>query len=179
MKKIIPIIIALALTMSCSSTKVSMDYDREANFASYKTYAFTPEANDLPVNDLNKKRIMDAVSEQLAAKGFTKSDQPDVWIDLKLAAEKKQSATATSSPSYYGAGYRYGWGGGFSTTTINVENYVEGTLFVDMIDVSKKQLVWQGRAVRTIDPDTSAEKRESNINYAVKQIFTKYPPAKK
>jgi hypothetical protein len=179
MKKIIPFMLALALTMSCSSTKVSMDYDREANFASYKTYAFTPEANDLPVNDLNKKRIMDAVSEQLATKGFTKSDQPDVWIDLKLVAEKKQSATATSSPNYYGAGYRYGWGGGFSTTTINVDNYVEGTLFVDMIDVSKKQLVWQGRAVRTIDPDASAEKRESNINYAVKQIFTKYPPVKK
>jgi hypothetical protein len=53
---------------------------------------------------------------------------------------------------------------------------VEGTLFVDMIEVAKKQLVWQGRAVKTIDPESSAQKREDNINYAIKQIFTKYPP---
>jgi hypothetical protein len=39
--------------------------------------------------------------------------------------------------------------------------------------------MWQGRATKTIDEDASSEKREQNINYAVKQIFSKYPPAKK
>ena len=47
-----------------------------------------------------------------------------------------------------------------------------------MIDAAKKQLVWQGRAVGTLDQDASAETRENNINAAVKQIFTKYPPVK-
>lgn len=179
--KILMVIILVAFGMlaaSCSSLQVSSDFDREANFASYKTYAFTKEAQELPVNDINRRRLIDAVSNELAAKGFTKSDQADVWIDLVVATQQKQSATATSSPGYYGAGYRYGWGGGFSTTTINVENYVEGTIFVDMIDASKKQLVWQGRAVGTLNPDASPEKREANINSAIKQIFAKYPPKK-
>ena len=108
-------------------------------------------------------------------------DQPDVLIDVNITAAQKQTATATSSgPGYYGygAGYRYGWGGGFTTTTINVENYLEGTLFVDMVDASKKQLVWQGRAVGTIDEDATPERREKNINYAISQIFTRYPPKK-
>ena len=176
MKNIILFVFLGVLAGSCSSIKVSSDFDREANFASYKTYTFTKEALELPINELNRKRLIDAISNELAAKGFTKSDQADVWIDLVVSTQQKQSATSTSSPSYYGAGYRYGWGGGFSTTTVNIENYVEGTLFVDMIDASKKQLVWQGRAVATLDPNTRSEKRESNINYGVKQIFTRYPP---
>jgi hypothetical protein len=45
-----------------------------------------------------------------------------------------------------------------------------------MIDASKKQLIWQGRGTKTVDPDASSQKREQNINYAVKQIFYKYPP---
>lgn len=180
MRNLIMIVALATLTASCSSIKVSSDFDKTANFASYKTYAYTAEAQKLPINDLNRRRLIDAIDTELAAKGFTKSDNPDVWIDLNLRAEQKQSATATTSNpgGYYGygAGYRYGMGGGFSTTSINVENYVEGTLFVDMIDVSKKQLVWQGRAVKTIDEDATAEKREANINYAIKQIFMRYPP---
>ena len=118
----------------------------------------------------------------MAAKGFTKSESnPDVLIDIKIKAEQKQTATATTSGGYggygYGGGYTYGYGGGFSTTQINYDTYVDGTLFIDMIDASKKQLVWQGRGTKTIDPDASSEKREKNINYAVKQIFMKYPPA--
>jgi hypothetical protein len=175
-KNLILIVFIGALATSCSSINVSSDFDRQADFASYKTYSFTKEAMELPINDLNRKRIIDAVSTELAAKGFTQSDQADVWIDLVVATQEKQSATATSSPGYYGAGYRYGWGGGFSTTTINVENYTEGTLFVDMVDASKKQLVWQGRAVATLTPEARSEKREARINEAVKQIFTRYPP---
>lgn len=181
MRKLITIVALATLTVSCSSIKVSHDFDKSANFGAYKTYALTPEAEQLPLDDINRRRILDAIATELAGKGLTKSDNPDVWIDVNLRAEQKQSATATTSNpggAYYGygRGYRYGMGGGFSTTSINVENYVEGTLFVDMIEVAKKQLVWQGRAVKTIDPDASSEKREANINYAIKQIFTKYPP---
>ena len=44
-----------------------------------------------------------------------------------------------------------GWGGGFSTTTINYDTYVDGTLFIDMIDTKKNQLVWQGGAPRRLN----------------------------
>ena len=57
----------------------------------------------------------------LGQKGFTKSENPDVLIDLKLTAQTKQTATANTSGGY-GYGYRYGWGGGFSTTTINYDS---------------------------------------------------------
>ena len=62
---------------------------------------------------------------------------------------------------------------------ISYDQYVDGTLFVNMVDNTSQKIVWQGRATKTLDLDASAEKREKNINYAVKTIFTKYPPVKK
>jgi hypothetical protein len=175
MKKLFIPLLILVLTVSCATVKVSSDYDKTAPFANYKTYALTQEALNLPVDDLNKNRFLTAIEKELGLKGFTKSDKPDVLIDLKLVTENKQTATATSSGGY-GYGYRYGWGGGFSTTTINYDSYKEGTLFVDMIDATKLQLVWQGRGVGTLNPDASAKTREYNISNAVKMIFEKYPP---
>jgi hypothetical protein len=175
MKKLFLPVLILIIAASCSTIKVSSDYDKTAGFPAYKTYAFTQEALNIGLDDLNKGRLLKAIETELSLKGFTKSDAPQVLIDVKIKGEQKQTATASTSGGY-GAGYGYRWGGGFSTTTINYDSYTEGTLFVDMIDAAKKQLVWQGRGVKTIEPDASADKREKNINYAVKQIFTKYPP---
>jgi Domain of unknown function (DUF4136) len=176
MRNLLVLIIILVAAASCSSIKVTSDYDKTAGFASYKTFAFTPEALALPLDDINRNRVLTAVENELKAKGFAKSDKPDVLINLNIKAVQQQTATATTSGYGYGAGYRYGRGGGFGTTTINYDSYVDGTLFVDMIDAAKNQLVWQGRGTKTIDPDASQQKREQNINYAVKQIFMKYPP---
>ncbi|MFO7670137.1 MAG: DUF4136 domain-containing protein [Bacteroidales bacterium] len=179
MKKLPLLALATLLLASCATIKVTSDYDKTAPFESYKTYAFTQEALNLGVDELNRSRLISAVENELSLKGFTKSETPDVLIDMNLVAETKQTATAntTGRGGYYGAGYRYGYGGGFSTTTIEYDSYTEGTLFVDMIDASKKQLVWQGRGIDTIEPNVSGEKREERINYAIKQIFSKYPPA--
>ena len=176
MKKVSLLLMIMIIAASCSSVKVSSDFDKSAGFAAYKTYSFTEEAKNLQLDDLNKNRILTAVESELAVKGFSKAESnPDVLIDVKLKGEQKQTATANTSGGY-GYGYRYGWGGGFSTTTINYDTYVDGTLFVDMIDAKKNQLVWQGRGTRTLDPDASQKKREDNINYAVKMIFEQYPP---
>ena len=173
MKKLLfPIFFAL-IAFSCGSVRISSDFDRKAQFASYKTYGFTQEALNIPVDEINRSRLIKAVENELGLKGFTKSEKPDVFVDLKLTTQLKQTATASTN---YGSGYGYRWGGGFSTTSIDIDQYTEGTLFIDIIDATKKQLVWQGRGIRTLNPDASSEKREENINNAVRLIFTKYPP---
>jgi hypothetical protein len=174
MKKLLFPVFLILIASSCATIKVSSDFDKTAQFSGYKTYAFTPEALNLNVEELNRKRLITATENELSLKGFTKSENPDVLIDIKISGEKKQTATATSTGGY-GYGYRYGWGGG-GTTYVNYDSYVEGTVFINMIDALKKEVVWQGRGVGTIDPTASADKREKNINYAIKQIFTKYPP---
>ena len=186
MKRIVLFVMVWMLLAACGpSIKVTYDYDGQADFAKYKTYAFSEDALKLPVNDLNRDRVLKAVETEMAAKGFTKSDNPDVWIDLHIKAEKKTEATATTTGTgmygggYYGGPWRYGYGGGFSTTQINYNDYIEGTLFVNMVDKSTEKIVWQGRGTKTLDEDATTEKREANIKTGVNKIFTKYPPAKK
>jgi hypothetical protein len=179
MTRVLILVSILIAAASCSTIKVSSDFDRTAGFASYKTYAFTSEAQNLPLDDINRNRVLNAIESELALKGFTKtSATPDVLIDVNIKAVQQTTATAstTGTGGYYGRGYRYGYGGGFSTTTINYDTYTDGTMFIDMIDAKKQQLVWQGRGTKTLDPEASQQKREENINYAVKEIFKKYPP---
>lgn len=174
-------ILALSLLFAaCSSLKVTYDYDKQTDFSTYKTYAYSEDALKLPVGDLNRDRVIAAVDRELAAKGFTKSDTPDVLIDMHVRAEQKTEAVAnTTGPGYgYGGPWRYGYGGGFSTTTIDYNQYIEGTLFINMVDKASEKIVWQGRGTKTVDEDASPQKRETNINNGVKMIFMKYPPKK-
>lgn len=181
MKKLLLFALVSIFVASCASVKVTSDFDKTAPFSDYKTYAFTPEALKIPnVTNLNRDRLIAALENELGKKGFTKSETPDVLIDMNLVTKAVNTATANTTGGggygYYGAGYRYGYGGGFSTTTINYDSYDEGTLFVDMIDASKKQLVWQGRGKATLDTEASGSKREARINNAIEQILSKYPP---
>ncbi len=172
--KALPFFILLLVVASCASIQVTYDYDGTADFGKYKTYSYTEEAKNFPIQELDRTRVLAAIDKQMSAKGFTKSDNPDVLIDLQVKLQQKQTATATNTGGY--GMYRYGWGGG--TTYVNVENYVEGTLFVNMIDKSTEKLVWQGRGTKTLEDHPSPEKKEQNINYAIQQIFMKYPPKK-
>ena len=170
MKKYALLIFAVT---ACSSITVSYDYDKTADFNKYKTYAYTEETMKLPLNDLDRSRLMSAVDAELMARGMTKSNTPDALVDLQVKAKERTEATATNTGGLYGG--RYGYGGGFSTTNIDYNTYVDGTLFVNLIDKSSEKLIWQGRGTKTIDEHASPEKKESNIKTAVKMIFTKYP----
>jgi hypothetical protein len=172
----------LVLAASCSTIKVSYDYDKQADFTKYKTYKIADEVRQSGIGQLDLDRLIRAVESELGKRGFTKSDNPDAVVDFQVKLQQQQSATANTYGGYGGyGGYRYGFSPGFSTTTIDVNTYVEGTLFINMIDAKMEKIVWQGRGTKTLDEHASAEKREANINKAVQYIFQKYPvqPEKK
>jgi len=179
MKRYIVIaILFVAVLPACSpALKVTSDYDRQADFTKYKTYSFSPQSMELPVNELNRRRVLTEIETQMAAKGFTKAEVGDILVDVRLSAQERKEATAYTSGNGYGmyGGYRYG--GGFQTTNVSVQTYVDGTLIISFVDSQKKELVWQGTGVKTLDQDASAEQREKNITEAVKGVLAKYPPA--
>ena len=178
MKKIILSILILPFILGgCSTLRVSSDYDREIDFSLYNTYNFTKKVEDLPINQLNKNRLIDAISREMEAEGFSKSDNPDILLDINVLIDKKRNATTYTD--HFGGGfytypYPYRWGGGFTTTQVYVNEYLEGTVFIDFIDIKENQLIWQGRGVGTLEPE--ATNKEERINRAVKKIFSLYPP---
>ena len=72
------ILLCIGILTSCSSVKVVSDYDTKVDFSTYKTFAFYKKGIDkASVSDLDKKRIMRAIENELNKKGLVKSTNPD------------------------------------------------------------------------------------------------------
>jgi hypothetical protein len=64
--------------------------------------------------------------------------------------------------------------GSWTSSTISV-----GTLVLDMYDPGTKQLVWTGRATKTIDPSSNHEKNIKKLDKAIAKLLKNYPPKQK
>ncbi len=172
-----PLLILFFLS-SCSSVQVLSDYDKEANFNEYKSYAFYKTGIDkVQISDLDKKRILRAIEAEMSNRGFTKSENPDLLVSI-FTKEKEQVDIYNN----YWGGYGYGWGwnpyywgpgyGGGSYASTRTE----GSLYIDLIDSKSKELVWQGKGVGNLGNINNIEKKEERIREFVAQILMQYPP---
>lgn len=165
-------VIGFFILTSCSSVYVNTDYDKKANFESYKTYAYNKSSIDkLEISDLDKKRILYAIDAAMPAKGFSKSENPDVLINI-FTKERERVDVYNNMGWGYGFGWGWGsnWGMGYSRTTTTPE----GTLYIDIVDAKTKELVWQG--IGTGYLTTNSEKKDERIAEFVSKILEKYPP---
>jgi hypothetical protein len=168
----------LILFNSCEPTlTVTTDYDRTANFSQFKTFKIVKlEQQYQALTEFNQNRIINAVREQMVAKGFTEAENPDMLVNIVTILKDKQEVVANTYS--YGGYYRpYAWGGGNTSTTVNVQEYKAGSLIIDIADASNKKLIWEGIGNKDIDkPSNNPEKA---INTAVQKIMAAFPPAKK
>ncbi|QMU65558.1 MAG: DUF4136 domain-containing protein [Flavobacteriaceae bacterium] len=169
-------IFLIALLTSCSTVRVATDYDTKADFASYKTFAFHKKGIDkAALSDLDKKRIMKAIEAELVAKGYTKSKNPDILISIFTKSRERININNNNFGWGWGWGYNPWWF--YGANNINVNQYTEGTLFIDFIDKEKKELVWQGIGSGAIRM-RNVEKKERRIKEFVREIMAQYPAAK-
>jgi hypothetical protein len=172
--KILPLLVLAILVASCSSVSVAVDYDKEANFETYKTFAFyKPGIDKVEISDLDKRRILRAIDRELTQKGMVVSENPDVLINI--FTEEQEQVNIYQNNFGWGWGPAWGWGWGMPMSSVN--RSVEGSLFIDFIDKNKDQLVWQGlgEGILSLDMD----KKEEKINEIVTEILKKYPPVAK
>lgn len=169
-------VFALTLLASCTSVRVLSDYDKEANFNEYKSYAFYKTGIDKAhISDLDKKRILKAIESEMGAKGFVKSEDPDILVSI-FTKEREQVDLYNN---YWGSPWGwspYYWGGGFRGYGSNVYSRTEGSLYIDLIDAKSKELVWQGKGIGTLSNMKNIEKKEAKIREFVLEILKAYPP---
>ncbi len=124
---------------------------------------------------MDKKRILRAIDTQMQAKGYTKSETPDLLVNIFTKERERVDV------NQYSAGWGYGWGWGWNPYMWGGRNYVttstEGTLYIDLIDAKKKELIWQGKGSGYLEQ--SREKKEERINEFVSKILAQFPPEKK
>ena len=164
--------VTLLGTIALAQT-VTHDFDRAANFSSYRSYAWVRGTNlDDP---LNHNRIVRAVDSQMASKGLSFVDasaNPDLLVAYH--ARFDQSLEINGFSSGWG-GYRFG---ATRSGSARADQITVGTLVIDLVDAKTKTIVWRGMASKDLDPNAKPEKRDKNINQAAAKLFKHYPPTK-
>ncbi|QNJ97942.1 DUF4136 domain-containing protein [Constantimarinum furrinae] len=169
--RFLPVLLLFVFT-SCTTVRVVSDYDRQANFNAYTSFAFyKPGIDQAKISDLDKKRILRAIESELSAKGMSKSDSPSLLVSIFT---KERERVDVYQRNYgYGWGWNPWWYGGYYGNTVS--RSTEGSLYIDLIDAKTNELVWQGIGSAKLITDDIDEKEE-RIREIVREILAEYPP---
>ena len=175
--------LGLLAAEGCAGPKVLTDFDPSAEFSAFRTYAFAGRTDldqgGVLDNPSVRKQIEEMVGRQLIAKGLREVDvegRSDLLVDFWVDVKDKQRVLSTGMAGGASGG-RYGSGAGYHGNIGNTYEYQEGTLIVDLVESSKKELVWRATIVAILRG--SPEKNLELADKGVAKAFEAYPPANK
>ncbi len=149
--------------------------DPAADFAKYRTFTFfqpDPKEKGAITDPKVRERLQYMIARNLNARGYKPAapgQTGDLGVHFSGHAVPKQRVLMTGRPGPYS----YGWGhtelGGQSTY-----DYREGTLFVDLVDLSGSQLLWRARITEALTTGYS-EENWKKAERALGEAFKKLP----
>ena len=183
LQRLVLIAAVLLLTACASGPQIQTNYDPSVDFSNYRTYGFF---NPMSIEGDNYSTIYGAVfretiGREMEARGYARSDEPDLVINVSASMQEKIQVTQTSAAPYYGGyyGYRVGyydpWGGYGWNTQTHVNQYTEGTVNVDVVDRAQKRMVWEGVAIGRLKENLTNEEVRERISNGVASMFEEYP----
>ena len=198
---ILPLALLFMLACATRGQDIHYNYDRGANFQSYRTYQWvTPQSgprkvdvpaglpnlpvgpppmsgSNVPDDQLLDQDIKRAVDAQLAEKGLSKVDKGGdllVGYQAHVREEKSINLWGSGTNGLWGGGPY--WGGGFSSVQGQTSTIPIGTLVVGLYDPARKQLIWRGDASKTVELKKDPNKNYGNLQKAVVKLLKNYPP---
>ncbi|MFZ4688467.1 MAG: DUF4136 domain-containing protein [Polymorphobacter sp.] len=177
---------ALALgSAALAGPKASAAADSTVNLAQYQSFGWAaPLGTDQNgYQSVLSQNLKASTQRQLEARGLRYDEtNPQLLVNFNARLDDKMKVSSTPTMTMgvgMGRGY-YGYRGGMYGTwplyqdQTTVSQYKEGTLNIDIVDQSRKQLVWE--AVVT---DSFTEKKRDKLQETVEKYvlaaFKKYP----
>lgn len=189
-KAIRPLVLVMSTVLAgCSTIEVNHDFDPKANFAALKTYEWLKEPQKptgdprIDGNTILEDRIHQAVDTDLATRGFKKvTSNADFLVAYHVSLDKQQSVQTLNSYYGYGPGWGYGYGASYrpgywaGSPQTYVYEYEEGTLILDIVNPTNKELMWRGSAQDEVHFKSTPEKDQKQLNEAVHSMLESFPP---
>lgn len=162
------LILSLLAARGALAQKVTLEFDRDADFTKYKTFAIRNgelnSRNPALNSDLVKKQIEGDIVRDLTARGLMEtSGRADLNVVYRFGSARKTELES----------YPAGWYG-LGTRVVRVP-FAEGTLVVDLRDPTTRSLVWRAIASEEKNDPT---KIAGKLDDMVKKSCEKYPPKK-
>lgn len=164
-------------TASCATFRVHTDYDPDAGFGDYRTFAWMDEHGRVSsgyVSPLNVQRIERAIESELTAKGFEQrgeAEEADFLVSFTVGTREEVDVNR------YPVTYRGRWVGHwpYQIEAVDVHSYTQGMLAIDIHDREHGRPVWHGLAGKRV---TGADIEDSGpvIREAVAAVLASFPP---
>jgi hypothetical protein len=163
-------VVCVAFLLCLASTamlaqNVSVNYNHNANFSVYHTYAWGSNNKNAVQNSILAQVAQQDIEAAMQQKGLQKVDEsqnPDLVLTAS-GGEREQT-------SYNAWGMR-GIGGGMGGIT--PQQNVDATMVVSLYDVKQKELVWRGIAENTLD--NNGNKNQKMVEKAIEKMFKQWP----
>jgi len=173
----------------CSTFQVQVDYDPEYDFSSLSKFAVVyTKKNDK--KDFTRARISNLLNTYMQNKGYksVQKSKADFYITMHLDIQKKSQVetnyeTMGIRPVFY-PNYRFNrYIGGSAVisrepdvrVTTSTYEYEESRLVLEVLDVKKNAVVWQGVAEDGLSYESSPEKKSAYINKIIAKLFKDFP----
>lgn len=162
---------------------ISTDYDSATDFSRYHTFSFMSRDErgvERSYDTIADRRLMAAVTQEMEARGYRRVEEgADLLVNFAVSTEKVEDVRTVPSsvvpPPWYGwrTGYYYDPWPAYTYET-RIDRYERGTVFIDLVDPERRQLVWEGRAVGRVTRE-AREDPGAALEQAVSEIFARYP----
>jgi len=179
-RTLVALVSGLALA-ACAQLRVASDFDHAASFTAYHSFGWMPREHHGASNPLVEQRAHDAIEVELKAKGFSEVADPaaaDFVVDFTIGSRERTEVTSYPagyvSPGWWG--YQGWWGYPYWGSEVDVRQYREGTLSIDMFDGHSHRPVWHGWARKELS-HSDIEHSEAPIRAAVAAVLAQFPPS--
>ena len=173
------------LTMSaCSSgLTVRSEMDPTADFSSYQSYNFfQPMGIESGYNSpIFGEHFREAIGNEMSRRQYAVSDNPHLLINVTIRGDDKVRIKSYTRPYMSGAYYTMP-GGAYAGSALGVgisagtraTKTTEASVFIDLVDVQQRRVVWQGVAVVDVT-DKVAQRLRDAIFTSVNKVMAEYP----
>ena len=173
------IAVCAAALAACETVRVASDFDHAATFTGYRSFTWLPRDRHGSANPLVVQRARDAIQAELIARGFTYAADPagaDFAVDFTIGSHERTDVHSYPA-EFVGPewGYRGWWGNPYWGAEIDVRQYREGVLSIDIFDEHTHRAVWHGWARKELTR-SDLENSTAPIRAAVAAVLAKFPP---
>jgi Domain of unknown function (DUF4136) len=151
---------------------IASDYDRSAEFSTLHNFTLTVRPHASLQSALVEQETYDAIKEELTSKGFTyvlDPAQADFAVDFSVGAKDRLGAKS------YPIHYTGPWGLGAWGNEVDVRQFRQGTLAIDVFDVRSGRAIWHGAAEKELSQSEMAHS-DAPIRESVTAVLVTFPP---
>ena len=179
----IAVFLTLALSACSSGLTVRSEMDPTVDFGDYQTYNFfepmgIEEGYNSPIFG---EHYRSAIGGEMQRRQYTVADEPDLLINVTIRGDDKVKIRSYTAP-YMTGGYYSRPGGAYGGSALGVgvstgsraTMTTEASVFIDMVDLKQRRVVWQGVAVVNVNDKVAQQLRDA-IFTSVNKVMAEYP----